>query len=161
MENWRKSSQNYQMLLVSSLLCPCKDFRCIIFYWHVQNQKIKFSIKLLESQFDLLRLFQPWQAKMCLNVSANYVDQRLTCKIDCLIRIFAFVFFFFDTLSIAQEGHSDKFVGHSNEYLQNLWRKYKTIAIIFLFLHENIRCGYSLEVPQWGASNEYAQHMFS
>ena len=26
---------------------------------------------------------------------------------------------------------------------------------------ENICCGYSLEVPQRGASNEYSQHMFS
>ena len=29
-----------------------------------------------------------------------------------------------------------------------------------LFLHENICCGYSLEAPQQGASNEYPQHMF-
>ena len=27
-------------------------------------------------------------------------------------------------------------------------------------LHKNICCGYSLEAPQWGASNEYPQHMF-
>ena len=33
--------------------------------------------------------------------------------------------------------------------------------IVFLFLHKNICCGYSLEVPQGGASNEYPQHMFS
>ena len=33
--------------------------------------------------------------------------------------------------------------------------------IFFLFLHENICCGYSLEAPQRGASNEYPQHMFS
>ena len=32
---------------------------------------------------------------------------------------------------------------------------------IFLFLHENICCGYSLEVPRRGTSNEYPQHMFS
>ena len=31
----------------------------------------------------------------------------------------------------------------------------------FLFLHENICCGYSLEAPHRGASNEYPQHMFS
>ena len=30
---------------------------------------------------------------------------------------------------------------------------------IFLFLHENICCGYSLEVPQRGTSNEYPQHI--
>ena len=33
--------------------------------------------------------------------------------------------------------------------------------IFFLFLHKNICCGYSLEAPCWGASNEYPQHMFS
>ena len=30
----------------------------------------------------------------------------------------------------------------------------------FLFLHENICCGYSLEAPCRGASNEYPQYMF-
>ena len=33
--------------------------------------------------------------------------------------------------------------------------------IFFLFLNENICCGYSLEASRWGASNEYPQHMFS
>ena len=33
--------------------------------------------------------------------------------------------------------------------------------ILFLFLHKNICCGYSLEAPQRGTSNEYPQHMFS
>ena len=32
---------------------------------------------------------------------------------------------------------------------------------LFLFLQENICCGYSLEAPRWGASNEYQQHIFS
>ena len=31
---------------------------------------------------------------------------------------------------------------------------------VFLFLHKNICCGYSLEAPRRGASNEYPQHMF-
>ena len=34
-------------------------------------------------------------------------------------------------------------------------------SIFFLFLHKNICCGYSLEAPRRGASNEYPQHMFS
>ena len=34
------------------------------------------------------------------------------------------------------------------------------MLISFLFLHENICCGYSLEAPRRGASNEYPQHMF-
>ena len=32
--------------------------------------------------------------------------------------------------------------------------------IIFLFLNKNICCGYSLEAPPRGASNEYPQRMF-
>ena len=32
---------------------------------------------------------------------------------------------------------------------------------IFLFLNKNMCCGYTLEGPQAGASNEYPQHMFS
>ena len=31
----------------------------------------------------------------------------------------------------------------------------KILGYFFLFLHKNIRCGYSLEAPQRGASNEY------
>ena len=31
----------------------------------------------------------------------------------------------------------------------------RTVLIFFLFLHENICCGYSLEAPWQGASNEY------
>ena len=32
--------------------------------------------------------------------------------------------------------------------------------MFFLFLNKNICCGYSLEVPRRGTSNEYPQHMF-
>ena len=35
------------------------------------------------------------------------------------------------------------------------------MSIFFLFLHKNRFCGYSLELPRWGNSNEYPQHMFS
>ena len=31
---------------------------------------------------------------------------------------------------------------------------------IILVLHKNLCCGYSLEAPHRGASNEYPQHMF-
>ena len=37
----------------------------------------------------------------------------------------------------------------------------KNVFIFFLFLNENICCGYSIEVPHRGTSNEYPQHMFS
>ena len=33
--------------------------------------------------------------------------------------------------------------------------------IVYLFLHEYLCCGYSLEAPRRGASNEYPQHTFS
>ena len=35
------------------------------------------------------------------------------------------------------------------------------VLIFFLFLHENISCGYPSEATRRGASNEYLQHMFS
>ena len=35
------------------------------------------------------------------------------------------------------------------------------MLISFLFLNKNICCGYTLEAPRRGASNEYPQHMFS
>ena len=34
------------------------------------------------------------------------------------------------------------------------------VYIIFLFLLQNIDCGYSLEPPRWGGSNVYPQFMF-
>ena len=32
--------------------------------------------------------------------------------------------------------------------------------LFLLFLHQDISCGYSLELPPWGNSNEYQQDMF-
>ena len=34
-----------------------------------------------------------------------------------------------------------------------------TFLVISYFFYENICCGYSLEAPRLGASNEYPQHM--
>ena len=34
------------------------------------------------------------------------------------------------------------------------------VYIIFLIYAQNIDCGYSLELPQWGGSNEDPQSMF-
>ena len=31
---------------------------------------------------------------------------------------------------------------------------------VFLIFAQNIDCGYTLEPPQWGGSNEYPQSMF-
>ena len=33
-------------------------------------------------------------------------------------------------------------------------------TLFFLFLLKNMDCGYSLEPPRWGGSNEYPQSMF-
>ena len=45
--------------------------------------------------------------------------------------------------------------GQSVPHIGKGGRKY-----FFLFLHKNICCGYSLEVPWQGTFNEYPQHMF-
>ena len=37
----------------------------------------------------------------------------------------------------------------------------KRNTLFFLFLLKNIACGYSLEAPRRGGSNEYPQSMFS
>ena len=56
--------------------------------------------------------------------------------------------------------------GHIQHQHCNLkWRDSLQISgsihkIFFLFLHENICCEYSLEMPWWGTSNEYPQRMF-
>ena len=49
------------------------------------------------------------------------------------------------------------------EGLNNQWNCYGVIfgdnsGIFFSFLHKNICCRYTLEVPQGGTSNEYQQH---
>ena len=35
------------------------------------------------------------------------------------------------------------------------------MLVFFLFLPTNIYCGYSLDAPHRGASNEYSQYMFT
>ena len=37
----------------------------------------------------------------------------------------------------------------------------RNIKILYLFLYENICCGFWLEASHWGTSNEYPQHMFT
>ena len=37
----------------------------------------------------------------------------------------------------------------------------RKVLVFFLFFHENISCGYSLEAPHQDASNEYPQHKIS
>ena len=51
------------------------------------------------------------------------------------------------------------------EYTENFTAKKwkfsdKKILIFFIFLLKNIHCGYSLEPPRWGGSDEYPQSMF-
>ena len=46
-------------------------------------------------------------------------------------------------------------------FLDNRSIQIAIFSYFFLFLHKNICCGYSLEVPQRGTSNEYPQHTFS
>ena len=49
----------------------------------------------------------------------------------------------------------------ANNQSWNLKIQSKNYSYFFLSLNKNICCGYSLEVPQGGTSNEYPQHMFS
>ena len=55
-------------------------------------------------------------------------------------------------------------MAHQNTVLVFIWIHSNVFLtktqFFFLFLHKNISCGYSLEVPHWGTSKEYPQHMF-
>ena len=42
----------------------------------------------------------------------------------------------------------------------NLNYRGSAVSIFFLFLDENVCCGYSLEAPRRRASNEYPKHVF-
>ena len=50
------------------------------------------------------------------------------------------------------------------KYIENFPTKNENFQIknsdIFHISAQNINCGYSLEPPQWGGSNEYPQSMF-
>ena len=68
--------------------------------------------------------------------------------------------------------YSDRYDRVNNEYQTReattriesaLWAVQAGIYIhikFFLFHHKNLCCGYSLEAPQQGTSNEYPQHVF-
>ena len=51
--------------------------------------------------------------------------------------------------------HSYPLIPHT---LAKLW--YEEEYLFFLFLHQNIGYGYSLEPPRQGGSNKYTQSMF-
>ena len=55
-----------------------------------------------------------------------------------------------------QENMSVKCIPHF--YIAKLG--YVGVYLFFLFLHQNIDCGYSLEQPRQGGSNVYPQSMF-
>ena len=50
------------------------------------------------------------------------------------------------------------------KYIENFttktWKVSDKNSYIFHIIAQNIDCGYSLELPQWGSSNEYSQSMF-
>ena len=51
-----------------------------------------------------------------------------------------------------------KYIG---KFTSKIWKKIQIkIQIFFLCLLKNIDCGYSLEPPRRGGSNEYPQSMF-
>ena len=51
-----------------------------------------------------------------------------------------------------------KGMGHPTFYIEKLG--YAGVYQFFLFLLQNINCGYSLEPPRRGGSNVYPQSMF-
>ena len=98
-----------------------------------------------------------WIAKDAKFLHANKEDSDQTLRMCRLIWVFVrcayrkvrFLTLLLIHLSISSIA-SDKALFSAEKY----W-------YFFLFLLENICCGYLLEAPHWGASYEYPQHMFS
>ena len=49
---------------------------------------------------------------------------------------------------------------YTENFTTKNWKFSDKNSDIFLISAQNIDCGYSLELPQWGSSNEYPQSMF-
>ena len=77
---------------------------------------------------------------LCLNPAGGKI-QRMTTALHCTEAFIMTLLF-------------------SRYDLNNVERDVKH-QTIFLFFHDNVCCGYSLEAPQRGASKEYPQDIFS
>ena len=68
---------------------------------------------------------------------------------------------FFRTFSFTSQKHTYKILTPLNPLLYLKTGVYKGYTLFFLYLLKNIYCGYSLEPPHRGRSNEYPQSMYS
>ena len=65
-----------------------------------------------------------------------------------------------EELQCASRKHAYIFLSHQTPLLYSKTEVYRGKQLFFLFLLKNIDCGYSLEPPCGGGSNEYPQSMF-
>ena len=122
-----------------------------------------YKIMILQKP-DLASFHQISHWSFCWNVIDSLF--KWSCSIDCQAHII-----FFKTKNCSND---DIFISGNDrigKMLHNIcmsavalslrWANHGQWAscFSFLFRYKNICCGYS--APQWGASNEYLQHMFS
>ena len=86
---------------------------------------------------------QPWdQSLHCLPLIQQFTDTETGSKKDFITKTYLYNF---DSLK-------------PHLYIVKLG--FTGVYIIFLISASNIDCGYSLEPPRWGGSNEYKQSVF-
>ena len=138
---------------ISNCNCHLKSLRAVscLYYFHTaslyewQHEKTYFLICVLSKDSN-----QP--APLC-----------------CLIRVFDAAWRNFTSLAIQnvpiEESDQPACGAHVRRYIMGtnkvLFQQNKNQTMFFIFFHRNILCGYSLEVPRRGTSNEYPQNMFS
>ena len=81
----------------------------------------------------------------------------LYAKTKAQISAFFFFFFVFDT-RIRKTYPCNEYPLKPHFYIGKMG--YAGVYLVFLFLLQNIDCGYSLEPPRRGGSNVYPQSMF-
>ena len=116
---------------------------CIMYVWFLCQQTIYIPILHKNSRTKLKRLHFPksitrWQFMSFFHfTSTNTHKNHWNLRQD-----------FAQSITFIVDNHCIPTDKRSN------------LTTVFLFLHENIYCGYSLEAPYQGAFNEYPQHMF-
>ena len=137
-ESWYKEVVVYKLSpSIVSIKDPPVSCSTVLSHKEQSQQLLKFSLWICYNSEDKINLL----------ICASNKDSNQPVHLCSLIRVSFVSLRNFAFLAIQNAPHiaSDKRGIH---------------IIFFLFLHENICCGYSLEAPRLGASNEYPQHVF-
>ena len=137
--------------------CFCFDISNIFFLIFCSKQALTFHANCL-----LWRQYI-WNGKTYFSEKKS---SKIYFKMSCLPRCFLSNHITcYTSWSILQGNQDASIATDKRGYPHNIflisWRKHMLWVLIRSASPRKTCCGYSLEVPHWGTSNEYPQHMFS